>query len=139
MKIKRFDTLSEEARKIRDDVFVKEQGFHHEFDDLDEMSTHLVLYDSGRPVAACRFYESEPDGVYIVGRLAVVKSYRGKHAGSQMLNHAEAEIRKAGGKKICLHAQVQAKEFYEKHGYAAHGGTDYDEHCPHVQMEKELA
>lgn len=36
---------SPDARAIRQSVFVEEQGFEYEFDDIDEIALHLVLYD----------------------------------------------------------------------------------------------
>ena len=37
-----------------------------------------------------------------------------------------------------LAAQLQARGFYEKQGYAAFGDVFYEEHCPHVWMCKTL-
>lgn len=37
---------------------------------------------------------------------------------------------------VCLHAQVQAKPFYEKLGFKAYGEIDCDEFCPHTWMKK---
>ena len=36
---------SPDARAIRQSVFVEEKGFEYEFDDIDEIALHLVLYD----------------------------------------------------------------------------------------------
>lgn len=136
MRIERYDTLPAEAREIRQTVFVEEQGFHEEFDGIDSEAWHLVLYDGDVPAATCRFFQDGPDGDYVVGRIAVVRQYRGQNIGSRILKRAEQEIRKLGGKKVRLHAQVQAKPFYEKQGYTAYGGVDYEENCPHVHMMK---
>lgn len=137
VRIEFYDKLPAEAREIRQTVFVEEQGFQEEFDGTDLEAWHLVLYDGEVPVATCRFFQDESDGNYIVGRIAVIKQYRGQNVGSRILERAEQEIQKMGGKKVRLHAQVQAKPFYEKQGYMAHGEVDFEEHCPHVHMEKE--
>ena len=71
-------------------------------------------------------------------RIAVEKEFRGKHLGSRILSAAESEIRNSGGSTVRLHAQQQAKLFYEKQGYAAFGEPDFDEDCPHIWMKKEL-
>ena len=42
------------------------------------------------------------------------------------------------GNTIRLHAQISAKGFYEKQGYAAYGEEDLDEDCPHIWMRKTL-
>ena len=44
MIIKLYTELPKESYEIRKKVFVEEQGFKNEFDDIDKSSTHLVLY-----------------------------------------------------------------------------------------------
>ena len=44
--------LSQDARIIRQEVFVEEQGFHHEFDETDQTAWHLVLYENGHAADA---------------------------------------------------------------------------------------
>ena len=43
-----FGTLPAEARAIREDVFMREQGFAGEFDDIDGRAVHAVLYFDGK-------------------------------------------------------------------------------------------
>ena len=43
-----------------------------------------------------------------------------------------------GGKGIYLGAQTHAQTFYEQLGYHPCGEIFYDEHCPHIPMEKSL-
>lgn len=131
-------TLPEDAVRIREAVFMNEQGFHEEFDAVDRTASHIVLYIEKTPAATCRFFPGQPEGVYIVGRIAVTKEYRGKGIGSRVLSAAEAAIRDAGGKQVILHAQQQARPFYEKLGYTAYGEPDLDEGCPHIWMRKDL-
>ena len=136
MHIQLFHTLPPEAIAIREEVFMKEQGFQDEFDAIDASATHLVLFDDKTPVGTCRFYTE--DGVYLIGRIAVVKSHRGKHLGATLLEAAEAAIRSDGGTLTRLHAQCRAQTFYEKQGYRAFGEIGLDEGCPHIWMEKRL-
>ena len=70
--------LSQDARIIRQEVFVEEQGFHHEFDETDQTAWHLVLYENGYAAGCCRLFSSDNPDVYILGRLAVRKSCRGR-------------------------------------------------------------
>lgn len=55
---------SPDARAIRQSVFVEEQGFEYEFDDIDETALHLVLYDENdNPCATgrlLRLHENRP-------------------------------------------------------------------------------
>ena len=112
--------------EIRHKVFVEEQGFQNEFDETDKFSKHLVLYDAEIPIATCRFFPSSYRK-YIIGRIAVIKQYRGQNIGSRLLTLAENEIKKVGGTQIYLHAQDRARKFYEKKGYSCCGKIDLDE------------
>ncbi len=138
MNCKLYCTLPEDAIYIRKTVFMKEQGFCEEFDDLDEVSKHVVLYEEEVPISTCRFYWDNARQCYIVGRIAVVKEYRGKSYGAAVLKEAERQIQKAGGKSVCLAAQVQAAGFYAKQGYTEAGHVFFEEHCPHIWMYKNL-
>ncbi len=138
MKTMVYDKLPKEAREIRETVFVKEQGFHDEFDELDAAAKHLVLYDEEMPIATCRFFRRKLSGDYTVGRIAVRKEYRGKNIGTCLLNAAEEEIRNSGGKRVFLHAQCSVQAFYRKQGYSSYGETDLDEDCPHIWMKKSI-
>ena len=135
--VKRYDKLPEAAREIRTAVFMEEQGFREEFDELDGECTHLVLYLQGEPAAVARVYREGEEGVYVIGRIAVVKQRRGLGLGRQIVEAGEALAREKGGKRVRLAAQVQAAGFYEKLGYRKAGEEFLEEHCPHVWMEKE--
>lgn len=139
MYIKTYNLLPREAQKIRETVFVKEQGFRNEFDEFDACARHLVLYDDKLPIATCRFFQRTSHEDYIIGRIAVIKEYRGQHIGSYLLKMAEAEIKKMGGKRIFLHAQSSAEKFYAKQGYRSFGEIDSEENCPHIWMQKKIA
>ena len=132
------DRLNEDAVSIRTQVFVEEQGFVNEFDDTDLWALHLVLYAGDRAAGVCRYYPKEEPGVYGIGRVAVLKEFRGKHLGEKILLEAQERIRKRGGKKICVSAQVRVQDFYAGCGYVPVGDTYMDEFCPHIQMEKIL-
>lgn len=136
MKIKLFDKLPDEAKDIRVTVFVEEQGFNEEFDSVDGIATHIVMFDSNKPVATCRFFVQ--DGSFLLGRIAVLSEYRGKHIGALLISKAEEQIKKLGGKKIVIHAQTRAKDFYLKQGYIDSGKNDFEEGCPHVWLFKNL-
>ena len=138
MEVKIFDKLPEEAKLIRTRVFMEEQGFQNEFDETDERSVHVVLLESAEPIAACRFYYSKTRQCYVIGRLAVLKEYRGRDLGSRLLMAAEKEIVSRNGDAAELSAQVRARGFYEKNGYVSLEEVHMDEGCPHVWMRKKL-
>lgn len=138
MEVKIFKGLPEEAKKIRTKVFMEEQGFCNEFDGIDNISIHIVLFELSEPVATCRIYYSEERQCYVIGRLAVLMDYRGKDVGRKLLKAAEKEILDRNGKVAELSAQVRASAFYEKNGYFSLEDVHVDEGCPHVWMRKEL-
>lgn len=138
MIIKEFNYLPEESKFIRNEVFVTEQGFVNEFDVIDDISTHLVMYDEDIPVATCRIFYDEEKKSNVVGRIAVIKSYRGKHLGAKILNAAEKVVERHNGNSIMLSAQVRVSDFYKKQGYKTYGEAYLDEDCPHICMKKSL-
>ncbi len=137
MTIKTYTTLPKEAAEIRQEVFVKEQGFCEEFDSVDKVAYHIVLFTDEKAVATCRYFLNE-NGSYTAGRIAVLKEYRGKKFGSAVLGAAEEQIKQLGGDSVFLHSQLRAAEFYEKLGYSSYGEIDFEEDCPHIWMKKEL-
>lgn len=133
---KKLTYLSPDAKKIREEVFVIEQGFQNEFDEVDNYATHIIFYEKNMPVAVCRYYKNKEKNTYIVGRIAVLKEYRGNHFGHRILEVLEKSILSEGGTKISLSAQVRVQSFYEKAGYVAKSDIYMDEHCPHIYLEK---
>lgn len=138
MEIRIYENLAEDARTIRQKVFMEEQGFKNEIDDIDDIATHIVMYDDNRPVATCRIFAGKDSGQYILGRLAVIKEYRGRNIGTQMLNEAEKVVLEKKVTSIALHAQCRVKEFYAHSGYIEYGEIGDDEGCPHIWMKKQL-
>lgn len=138
MNFKIYNTLPKEALNIRETVFVEEQGFHDEFDIIDSYAKHLVLYNNKKPIATCRFFKDKSCADYVIGRIAVIKQYRGQNLGLRLLKITESEIDKLDGKRIVLHAQVNAQKFYEKLGYSSYGEVDFEENCPHIWMYKNI-
>lgn len=138
MQLEAYDFLPENAKRIREAVFMKEQGFKNEFDDIDLLALHLILYDGSQPAATCRLFPAAEQGVYLLGRLAVVKTYRGQKLGQRMLREAEAIAARKGAAELRLHAQCRASRFYTQAGYTPYGAEDDDEGCPHIWMKKTL-
>ncbi len=138
MKFNFTDYLTEDERMIRTEVFVDEQKFNEEFDTQDHHSYHLVMYDNEKPIGCCRFFTTETDGMYMLGRFAVRKEYRGNHIGEMIMKEAERLAKEKGCRVMALSAQLRASGFYEKQGYHKMGEIYLDEYCEHIHMEKEL-
>ncbi|WP_308609436.1 GNAT family N-acetyltransferase [uncultured Eubacterium sp.] len=138
MEISKTTKLTDSVKHIRKKVFMEEQGFENEFDDIDCISTHILIYDKLKPVATCRLFYNKVRQSYVIGRIAVLKEYRGNNYGSKLLKAAEQEIVNNQGKWAELLAQVRASDFYEKNGYIKSAEICDDEGCPHVWMRKKL-
>ena len=136
MDTKMYTALPQEAKDIRIEVFMKEQGFENEFDDIDNISFHIVVFDEEKPIGTCRFFKENDH--YTIGRVAVLKEYRNQHIGNALLESAEKEIKKLNGDLIVVHAQVRVSPFYEKQGYIQFGQIDDDEGVPHMWMKKRI-
>ncbi len=129
--------LPEEARLLRTLIFIEEQGFVREFDDLDDAAVHIVAFDGDKPIGTCRYYP-RPDGSYAIGRIAVAREYRGKGVGSALVLEAERRVALLGAKTTVVSAQLRAAGFYRSLGYIEQGSPYPEEHVPHILMVKGL-
>ncbi|MEE0705228.1 MAG: GNAT family N-acetyltransferase [Adlercreutzia sp.] len=141
--------IFEDAAKVRQAVFVEEQGFEVEFEESDQHPDmiHVTAYDpEGALVGCARVFPAalEPNiddvpGRWVFGRLAVFPDRREGGIGSQILAAAEQMAAEAGATEIQLHAQCHAIPFYERVGYVAWGPIELDEHVEHQWMGKQLS
>lgn len=131
-------SLTKDEIFIRRTVFVEEQGFKTEFDNIDGKSVHMVMYKDSLPIACLRYYRESSPGEYTIGRIAVLKEYRGQNYGVMIMEEAQRQLKNAGCTQLGLSAQVRACGFYRKLGYKEKGKIYFDEHCEHIHMEKEL-
>ncbi|MDE6658501.1 MAG: GNAT family N-acetyltransferase [Eubacterium sp.] len=136
--IKFYDTLPEEAKNIRITVFVEEQGFQNELDEIDNSAVHALLFKDGQAVATARMYEKDNGKAYYFGRIAVLKEYRGQNLGYEIVDAMLKKAKALGAEKCEISAQCRAMGFYQKLGFKEEGETYLDEHCPHIHMERIL-
>lgn len=125
-----------DARDIREEVFVQEQGFTNEFDEIDEFCTHVTLYADDVLAGCARVYAKEKSETLHIGRIALRKSFRNLGLGRILVESCERYGRKQGYCKFILDAQCRMQGFYETLGYRVEGKVHMDEHVWHVQMCK---
>ena len=125
-----------DGAQIRRKVFMEEQGFKNEFDDIDEKAVHTVVYADEKPAATARLFEDEKG--WHIGRVACLKEFRGKGFGAAVMGELERYAAGHNIREISLSAQTAAEKFYKKLGYTSLGDLHYDEHCPHVTMVKTI-
>jgi len=123
------------AAPIRFAVFVEEQRVpaEIELDEMDAKSLHAVAFGNRFPVGTGRLL---PDGH--IGRMAVLKDWRGRGVGSLILKELVDAARNRGDREIVLSAQVQATAFYRAHGFVEEGAEYMDAGIPHVDMRRAL-
>ena len=138
MGIRVFDRLPPEGRLIREEVFVREQGFQEEFDSIDSFATHILVLVDGNPAGICRVFWDEAQKQFLLGRVAVRKTFRGLGIGAVLVRAAEKQAASMGGRALHLHAQCRITGFYAALGYTPYGGIEDDQGCPHIWMGKVL-
>lgn len=129
----------DDAYEVRERVFMDEQGYKDEFDDIDDRATHLTIYSGeGELVGCARVYAREPGSPdFVLGRVAVLPEYRGQGYATELICAAEDVAREMGADTIRLHAQEYIESLYGKQGYRRIAEVDYeDEGQPHIWMEK---
>ncbi len=121
---------------IRRTVFIREQRVPEEleWDGLDPACLHLVAWNCrGEPIGTARM---QPDGR--IGRMAVLKAWRGHGVGRALLSRLLDEASAKGLSRVCLAAQTYALGFYQKQGFQVVGESFLDAGIPHRMMFLEL-
>jgi ElaA protein len=122
---------------IRMEVFVREQHVpeDEEMDDLDAISVHVLAFVAGEPVGTGRLIPVGDDQGKI-GRMAVLKRYRGQGVGSAIIARLMEVAREQGMSALSLAAQVHAIPFYERFGFVAHGDVFLEAGIEHREMDR---
>ena len=124
-----------EAKRIRFIVFVEEQGVppELEMDENDANSVHALAYGDGRAIGTGRLL---PDGH--IGRMAVLKEWRGRGVGRAILRRLIDAARERGDHQVLLSAQVQALGFYRAEGFTPEGPVYEEAGIAHQAMRMKL-
>jgi predicted GNAT family N-acyltransferase len=125
---------------IRTEVFVHEQKClpSEEFDDLDALAKHFLLFENELAVATGRFRKTDK-GIKIE-RIATLNQYRGKGYATELIHHLMAVAQEISPDVtyFYLHAQVSVKPLYEKLGFIAYGNTFIEADIVHQAMGKTI-
>ncbi len=93
---------------IRQVVFVIEQGCapELEWDEFDAVSTHYVAMLNEEPIGTARFRETKLDGQVVakLERFAVLKEFRGRGFGKQLVQLIISKASEAGYETMFIHA-----------------------------------
>ncbi len=124
---------------LRRKVFIDEQNVpeDEEIDAYDETAIHLLAFEGDTPVGTARIVVQGEVGK--IGRVCVLKEYRGTGLGADLINAALEQMRDLPDVTIArLGAQTHALGFYERLGFAAFGDEYLDAGIPHFDMERAL-
>jgi len=122
-----------ELTSIRRAVFIAEQNVPEsiELDSKDADCCHVLASDKdGRPIGTVRI---DKDGK--IGRMAVLREYRSRGVGRQMLQVIMDLGRSKGITDFHLSAQIGAVEFYRKMGFEPSGEEFEEAGIRHVNMD----
>ena len=120
-----------DIRRIREAVFIAEQSVppELEWDAEDADALHFLATEGDYAIGTARLL---PDGE--IGRLSVLKDWRGLKVGDALLNAMIAEAEKRDLKEQKLSAQVHATAFYERSGFTVVSDEFLEAGLPHVDM-----
>ena len=133
-----------EAASIREKVFVTEQGVpaELELDEHDPQCVHaLARDDTGRAVGTARLLPGEAHCARIVahvGRMAVLKEWRGHGVGGALLARLIEAARERGDTEVALSAQTHAEGFYRTYGFLGEGDEFLEAGIMHRMMRRVL-
>ncbi len=123
-------------RTIRETVFIFEQAVPEEleWDGLDPLCAHvLARNEQGDAIGTARM---QANGT--IGRMAVLKDWRGRGVGRVLLHTLLDLAAKQGLTRVTLSAQTHAVGFYKGAGFQVVGEPFMDAGIPHRSMVKDL-
>lgn len=127
------------AFNIRKAVFVAEQQVplddeYDEFDKLQAMCRHILVYHNDKPVGTGRIRWI--DGIGKLERICILPSHRSLGLGKSIIEGLESIAQKENTAQVKLHGQTQAEGFYHKLGYETTSDIFMEGDIPHVVMMK---
>ena len=120
---------------IREKVFVLEQQVPRdaEYDEFEKASNHYLATYEGVPCGAARWRETDK-GIKLE-RFAVLQPYRNKNVGAHLLQAVLKDVKGTKAeRKIYLHAQLPAVNFYKRHGFVEEGDMFSECDIQHFKM-----
>jgi predicted GNAT family N-acyltransferase len=132
--------LSREALKIRQTVFVAEQGvpLDLELDNYDAATTHYVGFTESQPVTTARVLVTDNGNNWHIQRVATLSDARGHGYAGKIMETIIEDAREAGVRTLDLGAQLTALNFYEKLGFVTEGQVFLDAGIEHQNMRLKL-
>lgn len=139
LQIADWDSQQNLLRQIRQQVFVLEQGVDPdlEWDGMDASCVHVIAF-AGEDIKRDAVGTGRLMHNGKIGRMAVLKDFRGQGIGGRILLALMDEARARGFQSTFLHAQAHALEFYGRFGFIAVGEEFREAGIPHRKMSCNL-
>lgn len=131
--VKWIDGLSQ-LKNIREKVFIQEQKVtpQLEWDGMDEKAIHFLVFNDKAAIGCARAIVIK-DHMQL-GRMAILKEYRGQGIGSALLEKAMTIAKLNQLSAIYISAQCHAIDFYKKFGFEVKSDIYLDAEIPHRDM-----
>ena len=119
---------------IREKVFIEEQKVtpQLEWDGIDEKAIHFLVYKDEKAIGCARALVIENH--MQLGRMAILKEYRGEGIGSNLIEKAITTAKLNQLSLIDISAQCHAIDFYKKFGFKVISDIYLDAEIPHRDM-----
>jgi predicted GNAT family N-acyltransferase len=131
------DVELQEAFEVRRKVFVREQGISEGlvFDEHDREALHMLVKDGERVIGSARV-QFLTDNQAKLERMAVLKRYRRKGIGKEMLLFLDAIWKDKQVQQVIIHAQFEGVPFYKLYGFNELGLPFREAGIKHIKMRK---
>jgi len=132
-----------QAFAIRHAVFVEEQKLFDgsDVDEHDRLAILLVARKNDRIIGTVRIFpdDSQGNGHWVGGRLAVHRDFRIFRVGAGLVREAMRRVKKRGCAAFSAHIQEKNVRFFQKLGWAAVGPMEVYCGHPHQLMLADLS
>lgn len=127
-----------QLKNIREKVFIQEQKVtpELEWDGMDEKAIHFLVFKDEEAIGCARAIVIKSQ--MQLGRMAVLKEYRGQGVGSTLIEKAIVTAKLKQLSSIQISAQCNAINFYVKFGFEVMGDTYLDAEILHRDMTLEF-
>ena len=128
-----------ELLSLRSEVFIVEQNcIYQDIDFKDKLALHVLLKKNKKLIGYSRLFKP---GDYFkdssIGRIVIIKEYREKGYGEELMKISIESINKYfKKKKIHISAQAYLKKFYKKFNFKVTGEEYLEDGIPHIKMVK---
>jgi predicted GNAT family N-acyltransferase len=133
------DVELQESFEVRRQVFVREQGISEDlvFNGHDNEALHMVVKDGERVIGSARVKFLAGNQAKLE-RMAVLKRYRRKGIGKEMLLFLDTVWKDKQVQQIIIHAQLEVVPFYKLCGFDELGLPFREAGIEHIKMRKQV-